>query len=265
MKKVTAFVGTPHKGNTYNATVQFLDNLNALGGVETEVVRLSDYNLGVCRGCRVCIDKGEEFCQLKDDRDVLIGKIMASDGVVFATPNYSFQVSGLMKVFLDHLGFCFHRPRFFGKTYTSIVTEGIYGGAKIVDYLHLIGTGLGFNALKGSSLLMILPITESQQRKIDQVLAEQAKQFHASLEQPPYRAPGWVYLYFFHMGRTKMHLELDETSIDYRYYRDQGWFESDFFYPVELGPLKKGAGKLFDTLTTRQVEDQDCGAGRASG
>jgi len=37
---------------------------------------------------------------------------MASDGVIFATPNYSFQVSGIMKVFLDRLGFAFHRRAF---------------------------------------------------------------------------------------------------------------------------------------------------------
>ncbi len=89
---------------------------------------------------------------MKDDRDVLIEKIMASDGVVFASPNYSFQVSAIMKAFLDRLGFAFHRPRFFGKTFTSIVTQGIYGGGKIVDYLDFVANGLGFNTVKGSCI-----------------------------------------------------------------------------------------------------------------
>ncbi len=94
---------------------------------------------------------------MKDDRDVLIEKIMASDGVVFASPNYSFQVSALMKVFLDRLGFAFHRPRFFGKTFTSIVAQGIYGGDKIVEYLDFVGNGLGFNTVKGSCLRTLEP------------------------------------------------------------------------------------------------------------
>ena len=54
--------------------------------------------------------------------------MMASDAVVFASPNYSFQVSAIMKLFLDRLGFVFHRPRFHGKTSTSIVVQGIFGG-----------------------------------------------------------------------------------------------------------------------------------------
>jgi len=32
------------------------------------------------------------------------------------------------------------------------------------------------------------------------------------------------------------------------YYADKGWFDSDYFYPTRLGPLKKGAGRLFDPL-----------------
>jgi hypothetical protein len=50
-----------------------------------------------------------------------------------------------------------------------------------------------------------------------------------------------------------MRLELDDSSRDYRYFTDKGWFESDFFYPVRLGILKKAAGKLFDTVTARMT------------
>ena len=92
MKKVTVFVGSARKkGVTHAAAREFLDNLRSLGDVQDEIVVLSDYNLGVCRGCKVCFTRGEELCSLKDDRDALIEKIMASDGVVFASPNYSFQ------------------------------------------------------------------------------------------------------------------------------------------------------------------------------
>ena len=90
-----------------------------------EIVVLSDYDIGVCRGCKSCTNRGEERCPLKDDRDVLIEKMMASDGVVFASPNYSFQVSAIMKIFLDRLAFLFHRPRFHGKTFTGIVVQAI--------------------------------------------------------------------------------------------------------------------------------------------
>jgi multimeric flavodoxin WrbA len=157
MKRVTAFVGSARKKSTYNAVCQFMNSLQSLGDIEYEIVSLSDYRLGTCKGCKLCFDKGEEFCPLKDDRDVLIEKIVASDGVVFASPNYSFQVSAIMKIFLDRLGFAFHRPRFFGKTFTSIVAQGIYGGNTIVKYLDFVGNGLGFNTVKGSCFTALDP------------------------------------------------------------------------------------------------------------
>jgi multimeric flavodoxin WrbA len=67
-----------------------------------------------------------------------------------------------MKIFLDRLGFVFHRPRFFGKTFTSIVVQGIYGGPKIVEYLDFVGDGLGFNVVKGSCVTSMEPITRSE-------------------------------------------------------------------------------------------------------
>jgi multimeric flavodoxin WrbA len=248
MVKVTAFVGSARKGHTHHAAAQFLSDLQSMGDIEVEIVRLSDYRLGVCKGCCVCFLRGEEHCPLKDDRDLLIEKMMSSDGVVFASPNYSFQVSGLMKVFLDRLGFAFHRPRFFGKTYTSIVTQGIYGGGKIVDYLDFVGNGLGFNTVKGSCIKTLEPMTEKQQRKIDGVLAAQARRFYARLEEPAYPAPTLFKLMAFRMSRTSMRLELDDSCRDFTYYTDKGWFESDYYYPARLGPLREAAGKLFDSL-----------------
>ena len=254
MKRVTAFVGSARKKSTYNAVRQFLDNLQSLGDVEYEIVALSDHRLGTCRGCKVCFAKGEEFCPLTDDRDVLNEKMMVSDGVVFASPNYSFQVSAIMKMFLDRLGFVFHRPRFFGKAFTSIVVQGIYGGSKIVKYLDFVGNGLGFNVVRGSCVTALEPMTEKEQRKIDSILAAQSRRFHDRLSQPPYPIPSLFKLMLFRMSRTSIRLMLNETYRDYTYYRDKGWFESDYFYPARLNVFKKAAGSLFDYTRSRSAK-----------
>ena len=253
MKRVTAFVGSARKKHTYDAVRQFLDDLQRLGDVECEIVVLGGYRLETCRGCQVCFAKGEEFCSLKDDRDVLIEKMMVSDGVVFASPNYSFHVSAMMKIFLDRLGFVFHRPRFFGKTFTSIVAQGIYGGDKIVKYFDFVGNGLGFNTVKGSCVTALDPMTEKERQKRDSILARQSKQFYGSLLKSDYPALTLLKLMAFRMARTSIGLMLDDSSRDYTYYKDKGWFESAYFYPVHLGPLKRLAGGLFDSTQTRMT------------
>lgn len=156
-----------------------------------------------------------------------------------------------MKTFLDRLGFVLHRPRFFGKTFTSIVTQGIYGGDKIVDYLDFVSNGLGFNTVKGGCLMTLDPMTEKQQGEVERALARHANRYHATMEKPGYPAPTLFKLMIFRMSRTRIRLELDDSFRDYTNYSDNGWFESDHYYPVRLGLLKKVAGQLFDRMSAR--------------
>jgi multimeric flavodoxin WrbA len=248
MKKVTAFVGSAHKKNTHEVTAQFLDHLHALGEMETEIVTLSDYKLEACRGCRVCFERGEHLCPLKDDRDLLMDKIAASDGVVFATPNYAFHMSGIMKVFMDRFGFALHRPRYFGKAFTSIVSEGFNGGGKIVDYFDFVAKMLGFATLKGVTATGFDPKTEKQLRKIDRDLARQSERFYALLSKPADAVPTLSQLMYFRIGRTTVKRTAEAGSIDHAYWADNGWFEADYYYPTRLNLLKKAAGRLFDLI-----------------
>ena len=252
--KVTAFIGSGRKKHTYNATERFLKKLQTLGDVETEIVMLNDYDLQTCKGCVLCMDKGEEFCPLKDDRDKLIQKIIDSDGIVFASPNYSFQVSSLMKIFIDRLAFFFHRPRFFGKTCTSIVAQGIYGGNDIIKYLDFVGRGFGFNTVKGCCITTREPLSEKRQKKNDDTINRLAERFHSRLMKNQYPAPALLWLVMFRMGRTSRKLVLDESFRDYTYCKEKGWFESDYYYQVKLNPLKKLAGKLFDMIAVRMAK-----------
>jgi len=254
LKKVTAFVGTASKKHTLYAVRQFLSGIESRGGIESEIVVLSDHKLGNCRGCKVCFIKGEEFCPLKDDRDVLIEKVMASDGIVLATPNYSFHVSGTMKTFLDRLGFMFHRPRFFGKAFTSIVVQGFYGGSKIMSYLDFVGNGLGFNTVKGSCMTGLDPMTEKEQRKMDGIIAAHGRRFYKRMSQASYPSPSLMKLLIFRMGRTNVRLLSEKTSPDYAYYRDKGWLESDYNYPVRLNVVKKVAGGVFDFAFSKMAK-----------
>jgi len=249
VRKVTAFVGSAHKsGATFSSARRFLDDLESLGGVETEIVGMGDYRIEPCRGCKVCFAKGEEMCTLKDDRDALTAKLLASDGVVFASPNYSFQVSSLMKLYLDRLGYLCHRPACHGKTATSLVVQGFYGGDKIVKYLDFLSGALGFNVVKGSSATALEPMTDKERAKRDRAIAKQAARFHERLFQPAFPVPSLLALMIFRVGRAGMLHELDERSRDYTHYRDKGWFESDFYYPTHLGPVKKLVGRLFDSI-----------------
>lgn len=246
--KVTAFIGSARKKYTYHASEQFLQQLQSLGKIEYEIVPLSDYYVETCKGCKLCFDKGEECCPLHDERDILIEKMITSDGVIFASPNYAFHVSAFMKIFLDRLSFMLHRPRFFGKAFTSIVAQGIYGGNDLVKYFNFIGQGLGFNVVNGCCLTTLEPMTEKGQNKIDTIIDKQSKRFYAQLIKQDYPTPSVFKLMIFRMSRSSMKIMLNENYRDYTYYKGSGWFESEYYYPVQLNLFKKLTGKLFDII-----------------
>ena len=259
MKLVTAFVGSPRKGGvTHRATRLLLDDLEAFGDVRSELVFLSERDLRLCRGCKACFLRGEEFCPLHVDRDALLDALTRSDGVVLATPTYSFQVSGIMKVFLDRLGFAIHRPRFHGRAFTSLVVEGLYGGAAVVRYLDFVGGSLGFNVVKGSRIVArknpntaLEPMMDAERRAMERAVASQSRRFHAQLLAPAFPAPSMLGLFAFRTARTSIRLEQPEDYRDHAYYREHGWFDSDYYYPTRLGPLKRAAGAVFDRMAAR--------------
>ena len=247
MKKITAFIGTQTKRATYRAVQEFEKKLKQLEEVDFEYVYLADYHLEFCKGCMNCLNKGEELCPLKDDRDVLLAKIEGSDGIVLATPNYAFQVSALMKNFLDRFAYFYHRPKFFDKTCTAIVTQGIFGGNKVRKYLEAMGRNFGFQVTRGSCLTTLNPMTEPQKRRLTAEMEKAAGRFHAGLALPFPPSPPLSRLMVFRMHRTAI-MAVDQELRDYGYFKEMGWFESDYYHDTELGPGKKAVGLLFDLL-----------------
>jgi len=248
MKKVTAFIGSARKQATYEAVREFENNLKSFAEIDFEYVFLKDYRLDFCGGCKLCFDKGEEFCPIRDDRDLLMDKLNRSEGVIFATPNYSFHVSASMKNLLDRLAYIFHRPRFFGKAFTAIVTQGIFGGSTILKYLDNMGENLGFRVSKGCVLKSLEPTPESVHKKNLHEIKKASARFYKELMRPLPPNPSYLRLMLFRMSRTSIKSMLDDKYRDYRYYKEKGWFESDYYYNVSLSLIKKLTGRIFDFL-----------------
>ena len=102
--KVTIFNGSPRgkKGNTQVMVKEFSKGARQ-AGAEVENVFLVKKKIRPCRGCFTCWIKTPGICVIKDDMAELIQKFGESDIVVFATPVYVDNVTGIMKNFMDRL------------------------------------------------------------------------------------------------------------------------------------------------------------------
>jgi multimeric flavodoxin WrbA len=97
---IIAICGSPRKGNTEFVLKRFLTQAEGFGH-KTELVLLREKRVNHCKGCFGCEDDG--VCNLLDDMKLTIDRLLANDVIVFGSPNYFNNVSGMMKAFIDRL------------------------------------------------------------------------------------------------------------------------------------------------------------------
>jgi multimeric flavodoxin WrbA len=68
-------------------------------GASAEYIRLSDLNIAPCRECNWCYTTGT--CRIEDDYQVLSGKLLDTDRLIFATPIFFMSVCAQAKALID--------------------------------------------------------------------------------------------------------------------------------------------------------------------
>ena len=125
--KVLAICGSPRKGNTEAILRRVLDGAKE-AGAEIELVLLKDKEIELCDGLAQC--EKTHSCVIKDDMQLLYGKIFGADLIIFGSPTYFNNVSGLMKNFFDRMNPYWEDKRLKGKK-VALVSAGGQGGSSV--------------------------------------------------------------------------------------------------------------------------------------
>lgn len=118
-KNVLIISGSPRKGGNSDLLCdQFL--LGALdAGHKAEKIFLRDKEVGMCSGCNYCASHSGD-CLRRDDMTEILGKMIAADVIVLASPVYFYSINAQMKAMIDR---CVARyTEISGKEFYYIVT-----------------------------------------------------------------------------------------------------------------------------------------------
>ena len=244
--KILAIMGSPRKnGNTYLLTRRVEEKMKQLGDMDFEYVFLKDLDLRPCLGCGVCFMKGEDHCPHKDDRAMLEEKMHQADGVIFASPVYVFNVSGLMKNFFDRFAYACHRPRFF-KSALVLATAGFeLGTGQMLKSFSFMAEVWGFSVAHRFAIAANeVPEFGTRADKAGKKVEVAAKKFHRAVTAGRVK-PGLVNMAVFLAAQPSIR-KLSAEYYDYHYWRDQGWLEKEtwYYYEPGVGVVKKTAAKL---------------------
>ncbi|MBM3129433.1 MAG: flavodoxin family protein [Chloroflexi bacterium] len=258
--KILALVGSNRKKGNTTRIVQLIETrMQSLAQqhdtpLEFETIFLGDLDIHPCRGCRLCFDRGENACPLKDDIVSLRAKMDAVDGLILASPVYVDDVSGLVKTWMDRLAFVCHRPAFSGKCAYPIATVGgsspnhtlrTMNAALLTWGFHLVGqAGFKMGALASPDEMERY---EPEATKVAEALFRAVSQRHAS-------RPALVSLIAFKIQQLAWQREPPD-SYDYAYWDGRGWLanERTFYTGHRAHPIKVALARLLGAVIFRFV------------
>ncbi|MFX1531850.1 MAG: flavodoxin family protein [Promethearchaeota archaeon] len=259
MLKILTIHGSPHKGKTYEITMEFLKELQ--NRIEIEVIHtfLFQEHLELCQGCGNCIVFGEERCPNKDGLLQIHAMMQSADAVIITTPVYALQVSALVKNLLERSAYIMHRPCYFGKWFMSISTQAYSGDKDVAKYLASVMQFCGFNIIPGLRLT-VAPgnETEAQKEMIKKKINAAVKQFQAIEKKEKFPVPTWKELMMFRLRRSVINSKnyTDVFPRDGNYFLENDWLNTVYYYDVHLNPLKKIAGRFFDALGRKMINNE---------
>ncbi|MFX1277340.1 MAG: flavodoxin family protein [Promethearchaeota archaeon] len=203
--------------------------------IEFEKLFLGDHEINHCKGCRACMDRGEEYCPWKDDIPLIKSKIKDSDAVIFASPVFVGDVSSSMKALIDRLAYICHRQEFYDKCALILATTN---ATSLKRTIHTMGAAMyswGFKTLgtKGFKTSSSNDSKEKLSKRYHKDISKLALKFYSGVKKRSYLKPSALSLATFKLQQKyRANPELS-PPIDYYYWKEQGWTDQKRTYYIE--------------------------------
>ena len=231
------------KGNTYQVSKLLKSYMQTNGHVEYEELFLSKLNLPFCIGCNRCFLKGEDVCPHRSIIQPIVEKIIHCDGLIIATPTYSLQVPGLLKCWLDHMSYHFHRPSFFNKK-ALVITTTAGGGAKSTGrYIKKVLECWGINHVHLLPLRCFSFSYIPSKEDLGQISLA-ADVFYAEVASKKLHTPSMERLFLFNLWRSMATSGKESSTADFAYWSSLNLLDEPYLPEIPLGFFKKTWAKF---------------------
>lgn len=108
-----------------------------------EIITLNEYNLLYCCGCKICFKKGCCPFDYKDNFIFIKSKMKNADCLIFASPVYAHNITGIMKTFIDRMTLSLHLMNYAGCFGITLATTERNGQETVIEYLKKMQNHMG--------------------------------------------------------------------------------------------------------------------------
>lgn len=137
MPVVVAVIGSERPNGDTASVVESGRGFLESQGIRLEIVRLAEHVIGTCGPCGDCNVRTER-CEVDDDVCVIVDRLVAADGIIFAVPVHGFGTASLLQTFIERAGvghLRFERP-LANKVGGVVVVGRRYSHMEVVSQLY---------------------------------------------------------------------------------------------------------------------------------
>lgn len=257
MKIVCVVSSARQNGNTERIVKLMENQLVKIADKNTELtiehVSLYKQDIRICRGCRVCFEKGEDHCPVRDDLRDIKDKLMDADALILASPIYVEDVNGIMKNWIDRMAYNCHRPMFHGKCAILITTSGAGASGRSLCTMKNALTSWGYHIVHMTNFRMgaLMADQQIEEKYIDTITHCAGLLIDSVKKKRAYR-PSFRSLLSFHIQQKYYRTSKNAGSLDRSYWQENGWLNKNasYYMPVHKG-IKLWGSKVFAVFLSR--------------
>ncbi len=164
--------------------------------------------------------------------------------MILTSPVYALNVSALMKNFIDHTSYFYHRPYFFDKTALVVVTTAGDGLKKVTNYLSETLRNYGFNKTYKLNLkIHNQKLNEKDLNKVHKI----SNNWFNDLQVHKLNNPSFKAIFYYNLWKN-MAIHDMSTKLDKDYWNLTN-LKNYYFAPnIPLNPFKKFFGMILSKI-----------------
>lgn len=219
--------------------------MNIEGSFDFEEVELAKEKIPTCIGCFNCIIKGESKCPHNDIISNIANKMKEADAFIITTPVYSMQLSGLLKTFIDHMSYNFHRPIFYNKKVLVITTTAGAGHKATAKYIKSVMNYWGVNCVHTISIAYRAWELSEKNKNI---AIDGAKKFAKELKSGKVHKPSAKSVVMYNAWKAMSINSSDKECADYKFWNKKELKDNVYYPEISIGLPKKILGSIVNKV-----------------
>ncbi len=222
--------------------------------VSAEYVNLAEMNIGMCKGCRLCFDKGETACPHKDDVLGIYKRMIDQDLIILGGPVYVEDVNGILKNWIDRMAFNCHRPGLYKQKAYIFMNSGSGASGHALRTVERAFQTWGMRVIgKRKIVLGAKSKKEEFMPKYSNLLRKDMKKVLGRLRRT--RSPSFIQVMTYHIQKWFYNNKTAKESYDYQYWLGKGWLDRrrKYYSDSKIGILKNIGTKVIGTFIIKVV------------